>query len=87
MVHSWVLNFVRTSSAARASSSSVYVLSTVEYRLRKCRMKAAITSSRGRPVCAAQRVDALRGADAVPLSLSFSRPMRSTSVMTCPSMS
>ncbi|MBB4902158.1 hypothetical protein FHS37_006250 [Streptomyces griseostramineus] len=85
-VHSGEANFVRASSWARASSSSVTLPSASPYRARKESVIRSMTASRGRPVC--RRSGSTRFfALFVPLSDSFSRPMRSTSTILSASMS
>src|SRR5699024_8504623 len=78
LVHSSELNFVSTSSFARASSSSEYPRRCVSYSDSKCARNDDRIWSRGSWVWERSGSTRLL-ADLVPLSDIFSRPMRSTS--------
>src|SRR5690606_4008370 len=86
-VHSAVANLSRASASARDSSSARSTSGTrPPWRLRKVAIMCSITALRGRPVCRRSGSTRFR-ALVVPLSDSFSRPMRSTSSILFASMS
>src|SRR5690606_12057609 len=86
-VHSGLENFSSTSRCAQASSSSrMPPAASPPWRVRKLSTRAAITASRVMPVWL-RRGSTRFCALVVPLSDSFSRPMRSTSSILLASMS